>query len=485
MGRFDARHLRVYGCLVGDYVYVKAFSGNDVVLCILPRLPSPGEKLSVVLHNDDHLRAALLGPVPLRDTINLTLSDDDVPALSQSVKVHGNPKGGDLPTVADLRAVRSTVTYAAHYVNMRAVAAGVERRPVSASDVANGSGDEDRPTIPSHAPAYMREGHPFSVVEPALAEVRSAVRYETCLVTMMKQFHYLLPEWIAYHRRLGIDHVVLFDNNATVDLAARYGAHPDVDVVNWPAARSQVQALSLALHAARTRCEWVFMFDADEYVMVGLGRRRRLAGAHVLKEVLAMVTEGGYDLLSMKYLTMGPSGHVHRPATPVPEAYVARLREHKVNVKSGYYTDMDWMLSNIHTAKSASWPRLFPKKGDSDRPVRPDQGARIVHYQFRSMEDWLLKIAHGSGSTYDLNLDMNTGPKKRHSLDKPLSMYKTFPEHLRYEYFRDLYRAVMQKTKTWGARVVRWRGDSRCVVEYDAERKVFGQEKCVTIASKM
>ena len=47
---------------------------------------------------------------------------------------------------------------------------------------------------------------------------------------------YLL-EWIDYHRRVGFDHFVLYDNDSTDDGAARILASehaPHVEIIPWP-----------------------------------------------------------------------------------------------------------------------------------------------------------------------------------------------------------------------------------------------------------
>lgn len=324
---------------------------------------------------------------------------------------------------------------------------------------------------------------------------RSRPRYEACLFTMMKQFGHLLPEWVGYHRRLGFDHVVILDNAAPDDLAASFAARRDVEVVNWPAGRSQVQAMSFGLHAARARCEWVFQMDVDEYIMIGLeGKQEKgerhgregdvngegatsVAGKHPLKLVLDEMRKGGYDSIAMKYLTMGRSGHTFTPHIPVPEAYIARHIVTKPNRKSGYLSDTEWKYSRIHKALSLSGARQFPNEIISDTPTTVAHGVRLVHYQFRSTEDWLLKRRFGSASISDRII--NGDVQKVHlKLNKPPS---EFADHLRYVHFRDIWRAVNRETKEVLPRLVLWRGDRRCVALYNDDDDSFGQELCADV----
>ncbi|ELR17874.1 uncharacterized protein ACA1_249310 [Acanthamoeba castellanii str. Neff] len=66
-------------------------------------------------------------------------------------------------------------------------------------------------------------------------DVVGPLRYGTCMVTQMRDMAYMVDEWVAYHRHIGIDHFYIYDNNSTDHLAALYGhGHDDIEVIPWP-----------------------------------------------------------------------------------------------------------------------------------------------------------------------------------------------------------------------------------------------------------
>jgi hypothetical protein len=94
---------------------------------------------------------------------------------------------------------------------------------------------------------------------------------------------YLL-EWIAYHRLIGVDHFVIYDNDSTDGSAAMLSAlarHGIVTVVPWPSVDEyagfagqrigpQIPAYSHGLDHVRAakRWRWVGVLDLDEFVII-------------------------------------------------------------------------------------------------------------------------------------------------------------------------------------------------------------------------
>lgn len=437
MGNFDQRNLSLCGCLVGRDVYRLQYYALDVFLCVVPRVVRGGEYISIVLRNDDNLVAALAGPVDLGEGFEVTLKDGvDILPLPTDALIH-------LP---------------------------------SSASTTHTSSSKPAFDLPNYR--QIRSRHvTSSVEEPAKLNVAERPRYEICAVTMMKQFDNLLEDWIDYHRRIGVDHIILLDNAATSDLPRRYADRPDIEVVNWPFQRSQVQGMSLITVATRSRCEWLLMCDADEYVMLGLGKKHEYAGQQSLKRLLEIRRREHYDDVRFQYITMGPSGNVRIPQIPVPEAYTAKYESQKENWKSASLTDRDWIVSKIHFLKGIFTPQTYwPSRDVNFFPVTQEDEPALVHYQFRSLEEAILKKKFGSSSIGDRNLHDNVPEMRR--LDRPSELYTQVPDNLRYTHFRDIWRAVSKATTVKGRTLVRWHGESRCSVVFDDANASWSDEVC-------
>ena len=132
-------------------------------------------------------------------------------------------------------------------------------------------------------------------------------------------------DWVNYHRRIGVDRLFIYDNNMENDLLEReFEKRDDVEIVYWPWRKSQETAQNHFLVMAKTRCKWVLLCDADEFVNVG---RDEQTLRNVLRNVERDESVGG---VSVSSLTMGSSGHYSRPATgSLAEIYRHRLKEDK------------------------------------------------------------------------------------------------------------------------------------------------------------
>lgn len=433
MGNFlvQSRNFSVVGCVIGSDIYELDFHVMDVFQCTCDRIVSEGEHISLAVHYNDAVRKALNNATRLSSNYVMTLQDNkDVLALPSNTTFR-----------SDLALNKSLSQNVSDYRQIRTVNSSRAIAEIPAS---------------------------LSMLQP---------RFEVCLLTMMKQFVNLLDDWIDYHRKLGVDQIFLIDNDAVEDLTERFSKRPDVTVIYWPFERSQVQALSLFTVALRPRCEWLLVWDADEYLMTGIGEGLQDAGAQIVKKLLTKRRLEGYDEIRFKYVTMGPSGHVYMPNKSVPEAYVFRYTGQKMNVKTALQTDREWMVSRVHYPKGRFWPKIYMGKKVNFEPTNMEDESVIVHYQYRSLEEAVLKAKYGSSSIGDKNLDLEEVSDTR-NMSNPKEFYTVVNESLRYTHFRDIWRAVVATDVVQTRTIVMWVNGRRCSARYNDTDESFGADRC-------
>lgn len=396
-------------------------------MCQVPRHIEPGEQLSVVLRKDAVLQRAMNGSVEVKPGLHVALQPGDIFELPATVKVQSEKLG----QLAELLGVRSA-----------------ERMPAK--------------------------------IETTLKEkMREEPRYEICMATMMKPYAYLLDDWIGYHRRLGVDMVYIIDNDSPEDLNERFASQRDVEVVFWPWARSQVQALSYLLVTGRGRCEWMLLTDADEFLMFGMGEDGSLS--RPLKRYANRRREEGYEEAMFHFLRMGASGHFKRPDGALPEAYThiyAYRGPADDNGKSMCLTDSEWLMSMIHWGWSIT-PVVMHSFMEKERimyPVKELDSPRLMHYQFRSWEEFSVKQSYESPSIADTRF--RTGALNV----KGSSDYLRVEEADRYVHFRDIYRKVMRSEIVKEQTLVRTTDRHRCTVVHKVdENESFKSQECEVI----
>ena len=79
-----------------------------------------------------------------------------------------------------------------------------------------------------------------------------------------------LPEWLAYHHALGVQHFFIYDNGSTDELhevVEPWVNHGLVTLVHWPLPGGQIDAYSHALRFYGPSVAWLAFFDVDEFVV--------------------------------------------------------------------------------------------------------------------------------------------------------------------------------------------------------------------------
>ena len=134
-----------------------------------------------------------------------------------------------------------------------------------------------------------------------------------------------LPEWIEFHRLVGVERFFLYDNGSTDDhrrVLAPYAAEGIVVVHEWPHAFLGHNGRPRAIFTAFEDCcgrhagdaRWIAFLDVDEFLFSPTGAS--------LPDVLRDYEEFPGVLVSRA--EFGPSGHVTQPAGLVIESYLQR-----------------------------------------------------------------------------------------------------------------------------------------------------------------
>ncbi len=205
---------------------------------------------------------------------------------------------------------------------------------------------------------------------------------------------YLL-EWIGYHRMIGVDHFVLYDNSSTDGGPALIRRSPftrHVTLIDWPMQVGQLPAFADFIANQASRFTWVAFIDLDEFIQP--------LETDSIRPLLPRYD--GFSGVVLHWLLFGPSGHDASPPGLVLENYWLRLAETSpVNqhVKSLVRTSE---LVAAHTTPHilvTAGPlcntrgELVPAHARHDQPCHDVMV--LNHYLTRSAEDWRIKTQRG------------------------------------------------------------------------------------------
>lgn len=217
---------------------------------------------------------------------------------------------------------------------------------------------------------------------------RAEGRYKVCMMTQEKIFPQYIPEWIDYHRRIGVDYVYIYDNQANSNLSRIYQDMPDVEIVNWPWKKSQIQAQNHFLLIGRRHCQWGVLIDVDEYLMIR--PTVPVTKEPPLKRLLRMKRElQDYSQIRVTSIALGSSGNVYRPREPMAEAYW-----HLSSLQDNLTKPIVWIGhtipdSYVHHVRMA--PGYYSMQTPSALDDKKFTDIALCHMKYRSWEDYVVK----------------------------------------------------------------------------------------------
>ena len=212
-------------------------------------------------------------------------------------------------------------------------------------------------------------------------------------VAIFKDEAPFLREWVAYHRCIGVDEFVLYDNGSTDGGADSVRHWPGVTVHYWPQRPGQIAAYDDFRANYAMQYDWAAFIDIDEFINP------------FTDDLPAILNRAGdHSAMLLNWLCFGPNGHDKRPRGLVTENYTLRTA---VGDSSNRGVKSIVRMCDMTGAWS---PHLHHVRGNvcdpTGRTVPNDHewrtchtNAVINHYYTRSRDDWAGKLARGRADT--------------------------------------------------------------------------------------
>jgi hypothetical protein len=201
-----------------------------------------------------------------------------------------------------------------------------------------------------------------------------------------------LPEWLAHHVRVGVEHFYVYDNNSTDDTAAAiepFISRGLVTLVPWSNVPASPSAHNDFFARFGGNTEWAMFLDADEFLMLGTPTP--------LTSILEQNRRWPAIALNSRYF--GTGDHETIPAGLVTEQFVKAEDRYNDHVKViaqpteivKYRNPHNFYYRRGRLARTLDGRRVFGSF------VRTTSEPAIVvnHYLNRSREDYVNKRRRG------------------------------------------------------------------------------------------
>ena len=258
----------------------------------------------------------------------------------------------------------------------------------------------------------------------------------SCILTVIKNEHEYLDEWIKYHLDLGIDHIFIFediDSDSHRDITAKYGDRVSLNsvfailnrrmadnVISLKKSRHNPQSiyfkaglLSINL-TFPGKYDWCFVIDNDEFITLENEN-------DTIKDVLALYED--YDAFVMQWKCYGANGYVNKPnygnkglIGTYTEEMKGKMENEYFQAKTCYRVDKfkeEFYGTIHHPTDLCNFCRTDFSK---DRYTEVYDKIFIRHYITKSWEEYVYKKVNrgyfcGASRTFEnfflMNPDMN------------------------------------------------------------------------------
>jgi hypothetical protein len=238
--------------------------------------------------------------------------------------------------------------------------------------------------------------------EALASEAKPRPHYITACALIQNEAPYV-AEWIAYHRLLGVDHFIFYNNNSTDNLEealAPFAARGWVSVINNDREYKGREIRDFQDHCSQYNEEalssrWLGHFDVDEFLIVpGTNLETQLLSLpRILDQYEKVINCTG---ITIDRYSFGSGPHVERPKTGlVIENYVEReIQETDWHPEDWPKTIampkyMKWSMAHVLDLGRSSGNGCLsdaqhPHKHDRTKVFEP---LRFHHYELRSKEE--------------------------------------------------------------------------------------------------
>jgi Glycosyl transferase family 2 len=243
------------------------------------------------------------------------------------------------------------------------------------------------------------------------------------VITTMKNEGAFLLEWVAHHKALGFDNILICTNDCadpTRDMALRLqemGLARHHNTKAWAATSIQRSALKQAKRYAEvTQADWLYVCDADEFLTVKFGDGT--------VQALTAAASAGTEVISTPWRIFGPNGQLDYHEGPITQQFTHARRTVPVgHISPAYPKSLFRGLENIHRigihapVPRAELGRDLRAELPGGQPmvrqhhkifVQADyRFAQVNHYALRSRDSFLVKRDRGRVNHTLQSMDMD------------------------------------------------------------------------------
>ena len=237
---------------------------------------------------------------------------------------------------------------------------------------------------------------------------KNGFEYFCCYCTMGKEENIYVRELIRYYLNLGVEKFVLGDNNFPnsekfSDILQDYINNGTVDIIDIIGKEvPQGTFYGIMYERYKTRCEWLTFFDFDEYLVMHFNEERNIT----LNEYLSNQMYNNCDSILVNWIIYDDNDLVYYDNRTLIERFTRPVYSFGGNkfvktIVRGNLTKVVFQPLKTHHHPNVELKNcdtngeLIKYATDTLEPPRYKY-AYLMHYSFRTVEEYVRKLIRGS-----------------------------------------------------------------------------------------
>ena len=234
---------------------------------------------------------------------------------------------------------------------------------------------------------------------------------KSCILTVIKNEHEYLDEWIKYHLDLGVDHIFIFediDSDSHKEICDKYGNRVSLDSVTILLDEDDIKTVKELKETKKSNpqfiyfknglnyiqslsiYDWCFVIDCDEFITFETNGSK-------LEDILGIYRD--YDAFILQWKIYGANGHIKKPSYNnggIIDTYTEEMKGY-IPIKKPYLTKPCYNMTtyksqffgHIHqTSDFCNWCKTDFSK---NRETIVYKNIYLRHYITKSWEEYIWK----------------------------------------------------------------------------------------------
>lgn len=198
-----------------------------------------------------------------------------------------------------------------------------------------------------------------------------------------------LIEWIDYHRNIGVDKFIIYDNESETPIKDVLSEYSNIVIINnINGLNMQIKAYNHCIENNKNDFDWIIFIDDDEFI--------------VCKDIRVFLNKNNdFDCIKLKWKTFGSNSYKIKPENGLLKSFIKRLPDNNP------FNNQVKLIVKPNQISEFISPHECRFKNNNVKILKDLNNIYINHYFLKSEEEFKRKLKRGRADNVKLAYSQN------------------------------------------------------------------------------